>query len=286
MWTKEEGEFGIGTLIIFIAIIIVAAVAASVLIETAYVLQQQAKNTGDIARQDVATGFKVITVEGIRSDYMLSEVVGTGDGSTTVFTKVLSSGPVNPHSVTVSDGTNVLVDDGNGNLVLVRGSGVQGWIGYNNKTLRVIYSTAPASGTTIRVRYGSGYGRTVDYLDLKVGLMAGSPPIAMDSVLVEISDGFTDATLTYNASATNYTALDSSHFGAIIARDMPPSNWQRDRVLTSGDVVRVLINASAIGLYIAPQTTITIKLIPKHGVPTLVEFTTPATYTTKYVGLW
>ncbi len=286
MWMKEEGEFGIGTLIIFIAIIIVAAVAATVLIQTAYVLQQQAMETGDIAKQDVSTGFKIITVEGIREDYFYTETVGSGDGSTTEFTKVLSHWPVNPHSVTVTDGTNVLKDDGTGRLVLVTGSGVSGWIGYDNHTVHLTYQTAPASGTNITIKYGSGYGHTISYLEMKIGLMAGSPPISIQSVLVEVTDGYTDATLTYNATATNYTQLDGKHFGAFIARDMPPSNWERDRVITSGDVVVLYINASAVGLYIAPQTHMTIKLVPKHGVPNLVEFTTPATYTTKYVELW
>ncbi len=286
MRNKEEGEFGIGTLIIFIAIIIVAAVAASVIIQTAYLLQQQAEETGDIAMQDVATGFKVITVEGIRQDYYYSENIGAGDGSQTTFTKVLSHGPVNPNSVVVSDGTNVLKDDGTGNLILTSGSGVSGWIGYDNKTISVTYTTAPASGTTITVKYGSGYKRTLEYLEIKAGLVAGSPPISMDSVLIEITDGYTDATLTFNASVTNYTHLGASHFAAEIARDMPPVNWERDRVLTLGDVVRIYINASAIGLYLEPQTTVMVKLIPKHGVPTLVEFTTPATYTTKYMELW
>ncbi len=286
VYVKDKGEFGVGTLIIFIAMIIVAAVAATVLIQTAYILQQQAEETGMIARQDVCTGFKVITVQGIRNDIKYTETVGIGDGSTTVFTKVLSHRPVNPNSVTVSDGTNVLRDDGTGKLVQVSGTGVSGWIGYDNGTIKVIYSTAPAAGTVINATYGSGYDHAIAYIEIKIGLIAGSPPIAMDSVLVEITDGYTDATLTYNATATNFSSLDGEHFGAVIARDMPPSNWERDRVITAGDVVRILINASAVGLYLEPQTHVMIKLIPKHGVPTLVEFTTPATYTTKYIELW
>ncbi len=286
IWIKERGEYGIGTLIVFIAIIIVAAVAASVIIQTAYVLQQQAEETGDIARQDVCTGFKIITVEGIRDDYMYQENIGTGDGSTTEFTAQVNHGPINPNTVEITDGTNVLRDDGTGKLVLVSGSGVQGWVGYDNRTIHLTYSTAPSLGTTISAKYGSGYRRTISYLELKVGLIAGSPPIAMDSVLIEITDGYTDATITYNATATNYSSLDGEHFAAVIARDMPPSNWGRDRVMTAGDVVRIYINASAIGLYLEPQTHVMIKLIPKHGVPNLVEFTTPATYTTKYMELW
>jgi len=60
----EEGEMGVGTLLIFIAMILVAAVAASVLVQTAYKLQQQAESTGDEALADVATGFKVLAVWG------------------------------------------------------------------------------------------------------------------------------------------------------------------------------------------------------------------------------
>jgi len=60
----EEGEMGVGTLLIFIAMILVAAVASGVLVQTAYKLQQQAESTGDEALQDVATGLKVLGVWG------------------------------------------------------------------------------------------------------------------------------------------------------------------------------------------------------------------------------
>ncbi len=65
---KEEGEMGVGTLLIFIAMILVAAVAAGVLVQTAYVLQQQAEMTGDQALQEIATGMKVIAIYGMTSN--------------------------------------------------------------------------------------------------------------------------------------------------------------------------------------------------------------------------
>lgn len=286
MYIKEKGEFGIGTLILFIAMIIVAAVAATVIIQTAYVLQQQAEETGNIARQDVSTGFKIITIQGIREDIIYTETIGTGDGTTKSFTKVLSHKPVNPGSITITAGDIVLKDNGIGELVLLNGSGVSGWVGYDNGTVHIIFTDAPASGDEINITYGSGYGGTISYLDIKVGLMAGSPPISLDSVLIEISDGYNDKTLTYNASAKNFSDLDGSHFGVNIARDMPPCNWERDRVITAGDIIRIYVNTTAVGLYLQPQTHVMVKLIPKHGVPNLVEFTTPSTYTTKYMQLW
>ncbi len=55
----EEGAMGVGTLIVFIAMVLVAAVAASVLIDTANKLQQQAQKTGDQAIREVSTAFMV-----------------------------------------------------------------------------------------------------------------------------------------------------------------------------------------------------------------------------------
>jgi flagellin FlaB len=71
-WLKRNrgGEMGVGTMIIFIAMILVAAVAASVLIGTANKVREQAQNTGNQAINNVASGFVVQDVTGtVKSDY-------------------------------------------------------------------------------------------------------------------------------------------------------------------------------------------------------------------------
>jgi flagellin-like protein len=61
---SKKGIMGVETLIIFIAMIIVAAIAAAVLLRTQGLLQQRALAVGNEARERIATGLEVISVVG------------------------------------------------------------------------------------------------------------------------------------------------------------------------------------------------------------------------------
>jgi flagellin FlaB len=60
----EKADIGIGTLIVFIAMVLVAAVAASVIIQTAESLQQRAYAVGKQTIRDVSSGLRIIGVSG------------------------------------------------------------------------------------------------------------------------------------------------------------------------------------------------------------------------------
>jgi flagellin FlaB len=64
LYNDDEAEIGIGTLIVFIAMVLVAAVAASVIIQTAENLQQRAYAVSKQTIQDVSSGVRVISVTG------------------------------------------------------------------------------------------------------------------------------------------------------------------------------------------------------------------------------
>lgn len=85
---EERGQVGIGTLIVFIALVLVAAIAAGVLINTAGFLQSQAESTGQESTQQVADNVDIVNSHG--------QVVDNGSSVTYVNVSVQLAPGANP----------------------------------------------------------------------------------------------------------------------------------------------------------------------------------------------
>jgi flagellin FlaB len=71
---KNSAAIGIGSLIIFIAMILVAGIAASVLIQTMNSLEQHALKTGQNTLRDVSSGVKVTQISGFYNGSEISQI--------------------------------------------------------------------------------------------------------------------------------------------------------------------------------------------------------------------
>lgn len=95
--SDDTGAMGVGTLILFISVVLVSAVAAGVLIDTANKLQQQAEKTGDEAIREVSSGIKVENVYGVNYptedmiDYATNSFTWSGSASSDDYNIEVSS---------------------------------------------------------------------------------------------------------------------------------------------------------------------------------------------------
>ena len=133
---RDEGSIGIGAMIVFIALILVAAVASTIIIKTAEELQQNAENTSSDTRQQMSGKVSIADVY-VKTT---ADALGAGTGDTDVATMEviarISSGSLNVQEgdisyyvsckVSYSDGsaTFATVDAGTANSLELDGTDI------------------------------------------------------------------------------------------------------------------------------------------------------------------
>ncbi|UIP00099.1 flagellin [Halobaculum sp. CBA1158] len=103
---EERGQVGIGTLIVFIAMVLVAAIAAGVLINTAGFLQSKSQETGQQSSKQVSDRLQEVVTVGTVSNGEISKVNVT-------VTQAPGAGEIDLQNATINwigpDGTETLV---------------------------------------------------------------------------------------------------------------------------------------------------------------------------------
>ena len=71
---KDVGDIGIGAMIVFIAMVLVAGIAASVLIQTSTKLEMQVIKTGRETLTEAASGLKIEVIEGCNESGLITKL--------------------------------------------------------------------------------------------------------------------------------------------------------------------------------------------------------------------
>jgi len=183
---------GIGTLIIFIAMVLVAAVAAAVLIQTSGVLQQRAAQTGAQTTTQVASGLDIVKIQGYDAS------APGGSITRLAITVTPSSGTqrvdLSQTVITLSDGTNIKEFSYNSTLFVSKTNATAGNFNiFSTSTSGNYYVSAAGdelyptdSATPVEV-YGSQFGVVV-LKDADSSLTSGTPTINQgDKVILTIN---------------------------------------------------------------------------------------------------
>jgi flagellin FlaB len=239
-----SAQVGIGTLIIFIAMVLVAAVAAAVLIQTSGTLQQKAQSTGKEATQEVSSNLMVKTIDGLRAKTDSTNMAGNVSLLKLKVGLNVGSSPVDMNQVVIS------ITDGTTTNNLIYANNEQTYStamdGFNSSGNASANLNSLLTGTQTTPGDNSKYFYTVEKIRDEDGSFTQEEPVMNtgDLIIVYVS--------TMASGDVSHTKLGSETIG------------------TMKDT----------GLVVAPRTSVSIVLTPEAGAATTADFVTPSSYGT------
>ena len=261
MRKNTRAQVGIGTLIIFIAMVLVAAVAAAVLIQTSGVLQQKAQATGKQATQEVSSNLIIKSIEGIRAKNSSTDMSDTIDMLKIRVGLNVGSAPVDVNQVVISitDGTTA------NNLVYA----------YNQKS----YKTATDSNGRMDDFSTTSATDNVKLLLFNETTIDSSDHDNSDHYFTSEKIRDEDTSFSQINPVMNTGDLITVYL-ATISSDAATAKY---RYVTSYEAVTDPTNVTLqdSGLNLVPRTTVNIIMTPEAGAATTADFVTPSSYGVK-----
>ena len=260
MGKDTRAQVGIGTLIIFIAMVLVAAVAAAVLIQTSGVLQQKAQATGKQATQEVSSNLIIKSIEGIRAKNSSTVMSDTIDMLKVRVGLNVGSAPVDVNQVVISvtDGTTA------NNLVYAN----------NDKSYRTSSDSAGemdffGSSASTNVQLLLFNSTTIDSTSnnntaryfVAEKIRDEDTSFSQTNPVMNTGDLITVYIATVSSDATAATYRYASTYEATVD---PANGTMRDS-----------------GINLVPRTTVNIIMTPEAGAATTADFVTPSSYGVK-----
>lgn len=161
-------------------------------------------------------------------------------------------------------------------------SSARNYSDYSGKTGTLYYYAVVAVDSAGNYAQSSMPSNTIQMIEIKVKTVPGSRPVQFTSLMIEITDGMTDVTLSFNSGQLGAAGADATRFSAEILRD-PDNTFATTFSLYDSALVKIFIDAGEAGLNLHADSSFSLKFIPAIGQPTLEECRIPYLGTYRYV---